>query len=88
MLASVQGKAAKVITGTYKGTSLPALDVEAFLAPIDYTLEELALRAIVRMHSTPAYKTVAKDRLALTARSRASLRGSLRILTRSVRMEL
>ena len=70
MLASVQGKAAKVITGAYKGTSLPALDVKAFLAPIDYTLEELALRAIVRMYSTPVYKTVAKDRLALTARSR------------------
>ena len=70
MLASVQGKAAKVITGAYKGTSLPALDVEAFLAPIDHTLEELALRAIVRMYSTPVYKTVAKDRLALTARSR------------------
>ena len=70
MLTSVQGKAAKVIIGAYKGTSLLALDVEAFLAPIDYTLEELALRAIVRMHSTPVYKTVAKDRLALTARSR------------------
>ena len=46
------------------------MDVEAFLASIDHTLEKLALRAIVRMYSTPAYKTVVKDRLALTARSR------------------
>ena len=70
MLESVQGKAAKVITGAYKGTSLPAMNVEAFLAPIDHVLEQLALRAIVRMHSTPAYETVANLRLGLSTRSR------------------
>ena len=59
-----------MITGAYKGTSLPAINVEAFLAPIDHVLEQLALRAIVRMHSTPAYKTVANLRLGLSTRSR------------------
>lgn len=70
MLKSAQGKAAKVTTGAYKGTSLQALDVEAFLIPIDHVLEQLALKAMVRLQSTPAYETVAKIRLGLSKRSK------------------
>ena len=70
MLESVQAKAAMVITGADKGTSFPALNIEAFLVPIDQVLEQLALNTMVRIHSTPAYKDIARIRLALSPRSK------------------
>ena len=46
------------------------MNVEAFLVPIDYVLEQLAFRAIVRIYNTPAYKTVTNLRLGFGIRSR------------------
>lgn len=71
LLERAQGRAAKAITGAFKATSLPALNVQAFLPLIDHVLEQLALRAMVRMLSTLAYEAVVKIRKGLSNRSPA-----------------
>jgi ribonuclease HI len=52
-LASIQYRAARIITGAFKATSKPALDVEAFLTPIRQQLEKAALHSYIRITSSP-----------------------------------
>ena len=55
-LRSIQGKAARVITGAYQATSLQALDIEAHLSPVENIIAETALLATLRMYVSPCYK--------------------------------
>ena len=52
----VQAKGARLITGAYKATSFAALNIEAFLQPIEYIIEETALLLALRIRTSPIYK--------------------------------
>ena len=53
---TIQGKAARIITGAYRETSLQACDIEAFLQPIeDTTIQQTALMAALKVYSSPVY---------------------------------
>ena len=58
MLQSVQTKVARIITGAFKATSLPALDVEGYLLPLHLQLEKLAGDAVLRLATNPSFKTL------------------------------
>jgi exonuclease III len=61
-LESVQGKALRIATGAFRATSLPALDVEAFVTPIQHTLERAAEETALRIMATPSYQTIISAR--------------------------
>ena len=52
---TIQGKAARIITGAYRGTSLQACDVEAYLQPIEDIIQQTALLAALKVYSSPVY---------------------------------
>ena len=54
---SLQAKAARIITGAFKATPKVALDVEAYLLPIKYRVQEAASYSALRIYSSPAYST-------------------------------
>jgi ribonuclease HI len=56
-LASIQARAARIITGAFKATSIPALDIEAFLTPIRQRLEEAAANSFLRIAASPLMAT-------------------------------
>ena len=60
---SIQGKAARVITGAYRMTSLQALDIEACLSPIGNVIQETALLSALRIYVSPLHtKLKARER--------------------------
>ena len=61
-MKSLQGKAAKVITGAYRATSYPALDVEAALLPMDLTLDRLVAESALRIKTSPVYSEITQPR--------------------------
>ena len=61
-LQTIQGRANRVVTGAFKATSLPALDIETFLLPISFRLEKLASESLLRIASSQLYETIIKKR--------------------------
>lgn len=61
-LQSIQGRALKVVTGAFKVTSLPALDIEAFVLPIRQKLDKLSCESLLRIASSQLYETVVTQR--------------------------
>lgn len=61
-LQSIQGRALKVVTGAFKATSLPALDIEAFVLPIQQKLDKLSCESLLQIASCQRYKTVVTQR--------------------------
>ena len=61
-LQSIQGRALKVVTGAFKATSLPALDIEAFILPIRQKLNKLSCKSLLRIASSQLYKTIFTQR--------------------------
>lgn len=59
-LEAIQKKAAKIITGAFKTVAGTALDVEAFLLPIQLKLKRTATETYLRIIiiTTPSYRTV------------------------------
>jgi ribonuclease HI len=57
-LASIQHRAARIITGAFRATSKPALDVEAFSTPMRLRLEREAIHAYMRIVSSPLHATL------------------------------
>ncbi|GAA5962805.1 hypothetical protein JCM10213_006873, partial [Rhodosporidiobolus nylandii] len=54
-LDRVQRKAAQLVSGALRSTSLPALEVSSFLLPTRLRLDRLAYRAAVRLHTLPEH---------------------------------
>lgn len=57
-LQSIQGRVLKVVTGAFKATSLPALDIEAFVMPIRQRLDKLFCESLLRIVSSQLYETI------------------------------
>ena len=67
-LEQIQGRAARYITGAYRATSFPALDMEAYITPIKLRLEETAFATLLRLITTPSYSDIIKPRASLSKR--------------------
>ena len=61
-LEAIQRRAAKIITGAFKRTSTPALDVEAFLLPTRQSLDKLTGEAFLRLRAAPLHLALQEAR--------------------------
>ncbi len=61
-LQQIQSQAARKITGAFKATSIPALDIEAALLPVKQQLEKLTSEAVLRISISPSYGSIIKPR--------------------------
>ena len=61
-LTSIQYQANRVITGAYKATSAPVLDIEAYTIPIKQKLDLLTSNALLRIVSSPVYAKIIDSR--------------------------
>lgn len=61
-LQRIQAQAARKITGAFKATSTPALDIETHLLPIEQQLEKSASEAVLRIATSPVYGDIIKPR--------------------------
>lgn len=61
-LQTMQRRANRIITGAFKVTSLPALDIETFLLPISLKLDILASESLLQIASGQLYETVSNIR--------------------------
>ena len=61
-LAQAQAVEAYLITGAFKATSAQALNVEAYLTPIDLELDKKADQIVARLYSGPLYHTLIQSR--------------------------
>ncbi len=62
-LQRVQTQATRKITGAFKATSTPALDIEAHLLPIKQQLDKTTSEAVLRLATSPVYDEIIKPRL-------------------------
>ena len=62
-LESLQGKAARVISGAFRATSLPVLNVETLIPPIDLQLQKLNRLTTAQISSFPLNKLYLESRL-------------------------
>jgi hypothetical protein len=53
-----KARAARTITGAFRATSKPALDIEAYLAPMRLQLEKAVLRAYMRLAASPLHSAL------------------------------
>lgn len=61
-LESVQTKVIRIITGAYKATSSPALDVEAGVLPLKLRLEMLLGDSLLRLATSTRYSHITQMR--------------------------
>lgn len=61
-LTGAQYQAISIITGAYKATSAPALDIETFTIPVKQKLEWLTSNAMLRIASSPSYANIVDSR--------------------------
>ena len=61
-LQTVQARALRVVTGAFKATPRPALDIEANVIPIKQRLERLTYNTMLRIAATPTYSQIIKSR--------------------------
>ncbi len=61
-LQRIQTQAARQITGAFKATSTPALDIEAHLLPIKQQLDKITSEAVLRIATSPVYGEIIKPR--------------------------
>ena len=61
-LQTVQSRAARLITGAFRATSIAALDVEAHILPVKHLLDKLSNEAVLRLASSPSYNDIIKPR--------------------------
>lgn len=54
----VQSKAAGIVTGAFKATSTPALDIEAYLMPMKQQLDQLAKESAMRVAESTIYESM------------------------------
>ena len=71
-LENIQIRAARYITGAFKATSQAALNIEAHLLPMKFTLEKLAMESTLRIATGPAYEDIIYPRQTLSKRKRTS----------------
>lgn len=58
LLQIIQGRISRVVTGSFKATSLPAFDIEAFLLLIRLRLEKLASESFLQIASSQIHETI------------------------------
>ncbi len=61
-LVQAQATGARLITGVFKATSAPALNIEAHLTPIDLELDKKTIQTAARLFSGPFYHTLTQGR--------------------------
>ena len=59
-LTSIQSRAARLIEGAFRMTSIPAMDVETFLLPMRYTLEKHITASYLRLASSPLMREISR----------------------------
>jgi ribonuclease HI len=57
-LATIQYRAARIITGAFRATSKPALNAEVYLMPVELRLEEAAIATYMRIAASPLYTLI------------------------------
>ena len=58
----LQSKAARIVTGAFRATSIPALNIEAYLTPMHHTLDKLVIESALRIAETPLYNLLLSTR--------------------------
>ena len=61
-LQMIQARALRVVTGAFKATPRPALDIEASVIPIKQRLEKLTYSTMLRIAATPTYSRIIEGR--------------------------
>ena len=61
-LTPVQRRAAQVITGAFRTAAANAVEVEAYLLPMDQQMEKISLQSTLRILSTPSYDSIVSTR--------------------------
>ena len=61
-LEMLQSKAARIITGAFRATSIPALNIEAYLTPMHHTLDKLVIESALQIAETPLYNLLLSTR--------------------------
>lgn len=51
-----------MVTGAFKATSLPALDIKTFVIPIRQKLDKLSCKSLLRIMSSQLYETIVTQR--------------------------
>lgn len=51
----LQSKAARIIIGAFRATTIPALNIEAYLIPMHHTLDKLVIESALQIAETPLY---------------------------------
>lgn len=61
-LQRIQSQSARIITGVFKATAIPTLDVEAHLLPIKHQLNKTTSEAVLDIATSPSYEEIIKPR--------------------------
>ena len=58
LLVSIQHQANMVITGAYKATLAPGLEIETYTPPIEQKLDQLTCISVFRIKTSPLYSAI------------------------------
>lgn len=72
-LEIMQARAARVITGAFRATSKPALDIETYLLPIKHQLDKLISEATLRISANPSLEIIVQGRSKRKKRAKTPL---------------